>query len=211
MNAFTLTEAQVSALRIADWYRISKNDLNTVIAHLFEDTASRPMIRTGQEIIPAPSYAKGVPPQNIEREFDNLADQTATILATMEFDARIRAAAFFHLRFEGIHALTDGNGRVGRFIMMKQCLPEAQLDVRGFMNSLFDNERFYRAVFLAQISDEQRYELLIDLLARILEQMDPAPRFTLPFPLTPDDVERVGGRFRFIPFPVSDETRALLK
>lgn len=34
----------------------------------------------------------------------------------------------FHARFENIHSLQDGNGRVGRFIMLKQCI-ESSIDL----------------------------------------------------------------------------------
>lgn len=56
-------------------------------------------------------------PEEVERDIDELLDwykkiKTVTLEDIMEF----------HVRFERIHPFGDGNGRVGRIIMFKECL-----------------------------------------------------------------------------------------
>ena len=55
--------------------------------------------------------------------------------------------AEFHLRFETIHPFQDGNGRIGRFIILKQCI-EADINPI-FINS--DNVLEYRSKCLQNI------------------------------------------------------------
>jgi len=61
--------------------------------------------------------------------------------------------AEFHLRFETIHPFQDGNGRIGRFIILKQCI-EADINPI-FINS--DNVLEYREV-LAKHNVKDLYE-----------------------------------------------------
>ncbi|MDR1703261.1 MAG: Fic family protein [Clostridiales bacterium] len=49
-------------------------------------------------------------PEDVPRDVEELL----TELLDIPRDALIRAAAYFHLRFEYIHPFADGNGRVGR-------------------------------------------------------------------------------------------------
>lgn len=58
-------------------------------------------------------------PHLVENEIFNL-------LADWEESAKdIVAIAEFHQRFEHIHPFQDGNGRIGRFIILKQCIENA--------------------------------------------------------------------------------------
>ena len=43
-------------------------------------------------------------------------------------DVSIKDIADFHYKFERIHPFQDGNGRIGRFIILKQCL-ERNIDL----------------------------------------------------------------------------------
>ena len=45
----------------------------------------------------------------------------------------IEDIAKFHYKFEKIHPFQDGNGRIGRFIILKQCL-EANIDLIAIDN-----------------------------------------------------------------------------
>ena len=45
-----------------------------------------------------------------------------------ESDRDLPAVAAFHARFEHIHPFQDGNGRIGRFLMLKQSI-ECGLDL----------------------------------------------------------------------------------
>jgi Fic family protein len=66
-------------------------------------------------------------------------------------------SAEFHLRFETIHPFQDGNGRIGRFIILKQCI---EADINPILiNS--DNVLDYRGV-LAKHSVRDLYEFFSD-------------------------------------------------
>lgn len=56
-------------------------------------------------------------PENVEKEMRKLLDWYNT-LDHYDLDCIIE----FHYRFEAIHPFQDGNGRVGRLIMFKECL-----------------------------------------------------------------------------------------
>lgn len=63
----------------------------------------------------------------------------------------------FHAEFEHIHPFQDGNGRIGRAIILKQCLDCNILPVIIFSD---DRMRYYHALHLAQI--EGNYQVLFD-------------------------------------------------
>lgn len=95
-----------------------------------------------------------------------LAALTQRIRADGRPAAGLRAATFYHLRFENIHPLRDGNGRVGRLLLAAQCAQATGLSAPEILCSIHDFENEYKWVFVPD-EQAQRYELLLDLLARL--------------------------------------------
>ena len=56
-------------------------------------------------------------PEDVENDLDNLLDWYKNIK-----NISLEDIIEFHVRFERIHPFGDGNGRVGRMIMFKECL-----------------------------------------------------------------------------------------
>lgn len=78
-----------------------------------------------------------------------------------ESNKDIYAIACFHQRFEHIHPFQDGNGRIGRFIILRQCI-ENNVDLIAIDNE-YDKE--YRdALYLAQTTNN------IDALVEVFKK-----------------------------------------
>lgn len=63
----------------------------------------------------------------------------------------IKDIADFHYKFEKIHPFQDGNGRIGRFIILKQCL-EKNIDLIAIDNEY--SEEYKSALYKAQKSGD---------------------------------------------------------
>lgn len=66
-------------------------------------------------------------------------------------DATIEDVANFHYKFERIHPFQDGNGRIGRFIILKQCL-ERNIDLIAIDDEYKDE--YKQALYKAQTTDD---------------------------------------------------------
>ena len=99
-------------------------------------------------------------------EFDNLMfnllmDWNELMNPTIEDIAR------FHYRFELIHPFQDGNGRIGRFIILKQCI-ESDIDLIAIDN---EYEKEYReALYKAQKTDDVSF--LVDVFSKCQKRLD---------------------------------------
>lgn len=79
----------------------------------------------------------------------------------------IEDIAKFHCQFEKIHLFQDGNGRIGRFIILKQCI-EANIDLIALDNTL---EADYKmALYEGQKTGD--VSKLIDIFKQCQQQLD---------------------------------------
>ena len=63
----------------------------------------------------------------------------------------INDIAMFHQEFEHIHPFQDGNGRIGRFIILKQCI-ENNIDLIAIDNEY--NNEYKKALYNAQTTGD---------------------------------------------------------
>lgn len=100
-------------------------------------------------------------PHEVEsRMFNLLADWNETE-KTLEDIAR------FHADFEHIHPFQDGNGRIGRFLIVKQCV-EAGVDLVA-LDEAYEKE-YKNALYKAQT--EAQYEDLIEVFRECQKRLD---------------------------------------
>ena len=93
--------------------------------------------------------------------FNLLMDWNELINPTIEDIAR------FHYRFELIHPFQDGNGRIGRFIILKQCI-ESDIDLIAIDN---EYEKEYReALYKAQKTDDVSF--LVEVFSKCQKRLD---------------------------------------
>lgn len=75
--------------------------------------------------------------------------------------------ADFHQKFEHIHPFQDGNGRIGRFIMLRQCI-ENSIDLIAIDDEY--NKEYRKALYEAQTTEN--IDLLVDVLKKCQVRLD---------------------------------------
>ena len=93
-----------------------------------------------------------VDPKDVEKELDNLLKKYNNL-----DNVTIEDIIDFHYRFECIHPFGDGNGRVGRMIMFKECLKN---NIMPFI--VLDNDKPYYMRGLKNYKEDKMF--LIDTI-----------------------------------------------
>ena len=91
-------------------------------------------------------------PSEVAKDMQNLLDWYEKI-----DNKRVEDIIEFHVRFERIHPFQDGNGRVGRMIMFRECLYN---DIMPFYIEDRNKEFYMRGIKEYQVNNEKGY--LID-------------------------------------------------
>jgi hypothetical protein len=120
----------------------------------------------------------------LKTEVPAIGARARQIMASGRDGVILQAAAYWHLRFESLHPLRDGNGRVGRFILAHQCALACPLKHSEILVAIHEFENEYHWVFVLK-EQQQKYELLVDLLGRITATILPDSTYLLPLPLEP--------------------------
>lgn len=92
--------------------------------------------------------AKTAPAHRIKREFELLDRQWAD-LPKDTVVSKALAIGYYHLKFEGIHPFSDGNGRVGRMIMTRQARELLGVLGHDLSERLVGTEKARRAYYAA--------------------------------------------------------------
>ena len=79
----------------------------------------------------------------------------------------IEDIAKFHYHFELIHPFQDGNGRIGRFIILKQCI-ESDIDLIAIDNEY--EKEYKEALYKAQKTDDVSF--LVDVFSKCQKRLD---------------------------------------
>lgn len=93
--------------------------------------------------------------------FNLLMDWNELINPTIEDIAK------FHYRFELIHPFQDGNGRIGRFIIIKQCI-ESDIDLIAIDNEY--EKEYKEALYKAQKTDDVSF--LVDVFSKCQKRLN---------------------------------------
>ncbi len=91
-------------------------------------------------------------PKDVDREIDKLLDEYNS-----KSNITLEDIIDFHYRFEKIHPFSDGNGRVGRIIMFKECLKN---NIMPFI--VLDEDKSYYIRGLKQYENDKMF--LIDTI-----------------------------------------------
>ena len=118
LNKLELTEGLRETLAEINCWAIDETDIKRAAVRMM-GRLSTPLLRRAKARTIIAGRKFGSDAGRFADEFQQLAEQCAIIRAGAH-DPEIQATAFFHLRFENIHPLTDCNGRLGRLILAEQ-------------------------------------------------------------------------------------------
>lgn len=203
MHAFAATTSTLQSLAVENWWALTPADLGKIAVTLLGEKPGG-WVRTGDQFVVIANLKLGALATKLDAELSALSAETKKILATGGEDTPLRAAAFYHLRFENIHPLREGNGRIGRAILAAQLNQAYRLPPDELLRQLHDYESEYKLVF-ASGQPAVMFELLVDFLAMLTGQALGEDSIQLPasiLPLHPDRrplVKNAGAQNRLLP------------
>lgn len=104
----------------------------------------------------------------VDDEIDNIGNSIYNLLEDWKESKKdIFAIADFHQKFEHIHPFQDGNGRIGRFIILRQCL-ENNIDLIAIDDEY--NKEYREALYKAQTIGS--LEQLVQVFEKCQKRLD---------------------------------------
>jgi hypothetical protein len=180
--------ARLRGLAIGDWWSIGASELERLAATLLSEPIEGPWVRRGAIFAIISNRKLGSLAAKLPVELVELSAETRKVLVGSHPDAVLRAAAAYHIRFQNIHPLVQGNGRVGRTILAAQIHQSLGVLPEELLGSLNAQEMDYVAAFVSD-KPEMMFELLLDLLAQLTGSVIQPESSKVPFsvqPLYPD-------------------------
>lgn len=187
MHAYTAITDKLQLLAISDLWNIKLPDLDKIADALLGEKPGG-WVRHGDQFVVIANLKLGALASKLGAELAALSTDTKRILEAGGTDAALRASAFYHLRFENIHPLREGNGRIGRAILACQLNQAYRLPPDELLRQLHDYENEYRLVF-ASGQPPVMFELMVDFLAMLIGRPFDGSFTKLPcsiLPLHPD-------------------------
>ena len=119
-----------------------------------------PNLVVGADFVPTPPYLVPTDLQNW------LLDLAAQLAAAKSAEDKIAAICRQHIRFERIHPFSDGNGRVGRALIVYSCLQEKEAPIvipveerKRYMNYLNTEDLQGFVAFAKELQNEEEERL----------------------------------------------------
>jgi len=106
-------------------------------------------LRRGAERVTIARIKLGAAAAGMVAEVAALNRDTARLRTGGGLGAAVQAAAYYHVRFENIHPLRNGNGRVGRIILTGQMFQSGGISPAVFEQRLTARQLDYRRAFAA--------------------------------------------------------------
>lgn len=97
-------------------------------------------------------------PYEVEEKIDKLLEMKVNTIEDI---------ANFHQRFEHIHPFQDGNGRIGRYLILRQCI-KSNIDLIAIDDEY--NKEYKQALYIAQ--KDNNISLLVEILKKCQTRLD---------------------------------------
>lgn len=133
------SDKELNKFMLFDWHRILKKN------SIDEEINNTGCWKKYENRLRSVDIKLALPSEVDSLMFNLLADWNETKKPTIEDIAR------FHYCFEMIHPFQDGNGRIGRFLILKQCL-ESDVDLI-VIDNIYSKE-YKEALYKAQKTDD---------------------------------------------------------
>lgn len=161
--------------QFSNWWSLGSVDLEQLALAMLGPLPGG-WVRTGENYVRVGGVKYGSDARRLSAELVALSAAARQVLGGATPESTLRAAAFYHLRFENVHPLCEGNGRVGRMILACQLRQALGVPVRDTLRGLHDWESDYHRLFTTA-DPNVMFELLLDILQRVTG-----------IPLGPDDL-----------------------